>query len=160
MTIVMQRPGADNLYVSDLIAGRFQVLESSTNRNYFYIYDHTKEENQRNRDGSTMYFTNPADATAHVVEAFNHVKHTKEPKPAKEPKTTETKEPKPAKEPKATESKPKKGSAHGTMVELIRTTQMTDDEIAAEAARLFPDCKICTPYGVKYRRRRVEANII
>jgi hypothetical protein len=37
---------------------------------------------------------------------------------------------------------------------------MTDDEISAEVMRLFPDCKTCKPYDVKYRRRKVEAGAL
>ena len=83
MTIVMQKPGSDNLYVSDLIDGRFQVLESSAIRNYFYIYDHAKDETQRNRDGSTLYFTDAEAAMAHLAGAPAPVKAPKAPKAPK-----------------------------------------------------------------------------
>lgn len=102
MTIVMQKPGSDNLYVSDLIDGRFQVLESSAIRNYFYIYDHAKDETQRNRDGSTLYFTDAEAAMAHLAGAPAPVKPAKAPKAPKAPKPAKAeKEPKAEKPAKA-----------------------------------------------------------
>lgn len=107
MTIVMQKPGSDNLYVSDLIDGRFQVLESSTFRNYFYIYDHSKDATVNGRDG-TMYFTTSADALAHLAGAPAPVKAPKAPKAPKPAKAEkEPKAPKAEKHAKA-EKAPRK----------------------------------------------------
>ena len=100
MTIVLQKPGTDNLYVSDLIDGRFQVLESSTFRNYFYIYDHSKDATVNGR-GGTLYFTASADALAHLAGA----PAPKAPKPAKAKK--EPKAPK-AEKPAKAEKAPRK----------------------------------------------------
>ena len=111
MTIVMQKPGSDNLYVSDLIDGRFQVLESSAIRNYFYIYDHAKDETQRNRDGSTLYFTDAEAAMAHLAGAPAPVKTPKAPKAPKAPKPAKAeKEPK-AEKPAKAEKAPCKARA-------------------------------------------------
>ena len=99
MTIVLQKPGSETLYVSDLIDGRFQVLESSAFRNYFYIYDHTKDDNLRNRDNTVLYFTDPAAAVAHLTGAPAVVKPAKTEKAPKAPKPAKAE--KPAKEPKA-----------------------------------------------------------
>jgi hypothetical protein len=99
MTIVLQKPGSETLYVSDLIDGRFQVLESSAFRNYFYIYDHAKDETQRNRDGSTLYFTTSADALAHLAGTPVATKPSKAEKAPKALKPAKAE--KPAKEPKA-----------------------------------------------------------
>lgn len=111
MTIVMQKPGSDNLYVSDLIDGRFQVLESSAIRNYFYIYDHAKDETQRNRDGSTLYFTDAEAAMAHLAGAPAPVKPAKAPKAPKAPKPAKAeKEPK-AEKPAKAEKAPRKARA-------------------------------------------------
>jgi hypothetical protein len=43
------------------------------------------------------------------------------------------------------------------IIDLIKTTKLSDDEISAEIVKLFPDCKTCKPYDVKYRRRKVDA---
>ena len=111
MTIVMQKPGSDNLYVSDLIDGRFQVLESSAIRNYFYIYDHAKDETQRNRDGSTLYFIDAEAAMTHLAGAPAPVKPAKAPKAPKAPKPAKAeKEPK-AEKPAKAEKAPRKARA-------------------------------------------------
>lgn len=164
MTKVIKQSDREGLYTSDVIGGRYQVLESDVFRGSYFVYDLTKDDMLRQRDGSTKYFDDVAGAMA-VAEGATPsdtakpAKEPKAPKPAKEPKVKEPKvtEPKPAKEPKAAEPKGKKPSANSMIIELIKTTKMTDDEISAEVLKIFPDCKTTKPYDVKYRRRKVEA---
>jgi hypothetical protein len=156
MTFVKQvaRPG---LYVSDVIGGRFQVLESDVFKGSYIVYDGTKDDISRTKDGSTQYFDTLESATA-VAEGLTPsqvVKTKREPKAPKEPKAA-----KPVKDPAVkvpTEPKTRKPSANGMIIELIKTTKLSDDEISVKVLEVFADCKTAKPYDVKYRRRKVEA---
>ena len=156
MTFVKQvaRPG---LYVSDVIGGRFQVVESDVFKCSYIVYDGTKDDIIRTKDGSTQYFDTLESATA-VAEGLipaQVVKTKREPKAPKEPKAA-----KPAKDPAVkvpSEPKTRKPSANGMIIELIKTTKLSDDEISAKVLEVFADCKTAKPYDVKYRRRKVEA---
>jgi len=139
----VNRPG---LYVSDIINERYQVLESEAFKGSYFVYDLVKDDMIRRQDGGCNYFET-LDAAMAVATGLGMVA-----------KAIKVKQPKPEKI--AVAKQPKKGSANGTIIELIKTTQMTDDEISAEVMRLFPDCKTCKPYDVKYRRRKVEAGAL
>jgi hypothetical protein len=151
------RPG---LYTSDIINERYQVLESEAFKGSYFVYDLVKDDMIRRLDGGCNYFETLDAAMAVATGLGMAAKVIK----VKQPKVEKIKEPKAAgkhDEPQAAgRPKPKKGSANGTIIELIKTTQMTDDEISAEVMRLFPDCKTCKPYDVKYRRRKVEAGAL
>lgn len=154
----VNRPG---LYTSDIINERYQVLESEAFKGSYFVYDLVKDDMIRRQDGGCNYFET-LDAAMAVATGLGMVAKAIK---VKQPKIEKIKELKAAgkrDEPKAigAEPKPKKGSANGTIIELIKTTQMTDDEISAEVMRLFPDCKTCKPYDVKYRRRKVEAGVL
>ena len=154
----VNRPG---LYTSDIINERYQVLESEAFKGSYFVYDLVKDDMIRRQDGGCNYFET-LDAAMAVATGLGMVAKAVKVKQPKAEKIAVVKEPKQPKEPKAAgaEPKPKKGSANGTIIELIKTTQMTDDEISAEVMRLFPDCKTCKPYDVKYRRRKVEAGTL
>jgi hypothetical protein len=148
MTFVKQvaRPG---LYVSDVIDDRFQVLESDVIKGSFLVYDGIKDDIVRAKDGSTQYFDTLESAMI-VAEGLTPVQKTK-----REPKDT-----KPIKVPVIkTSSKPKtrKPSANSMIIELIKTTELSDEEISTKVLEVFADCKFITPYGVKYRRRKIDA---
>lgn len=156
MTFVKQvaRPG---LYVSDVIGGRFQVLESDVFKGSYIVYDGTKDDISRTKDGSTQYFDTleSAAAVAEGLTPAQVVKTKREPKAPKKPKTA-----KPVKDPAVkvpTEPKARKPSANGMIIELIKTTKFSDDEISVKVLEVFADCKTAKPYDVKYRRRKVEA---
>ena len=148
----VNRPG---LYTSDIINERYQVLESEAFKGSYFVYDLVKDDMIRRKDGGCNYFES-LDAAMAVATGLGMVAKAVKVKQPKAEKIAVVKEPKAA----GAEPKPKKGSANGTIIELIKTTQMTDDEISAEVMRLFPDCKTCKPYDVKYRRRKVEAGAI
>jgi hypothetical protein len=145
------RPG---LYTSDIINERYQVLESEAFKGSYFVYDLVKDDMIRRQDGGCNYFES-LDAAMAVATGLGMVAKAVKVKQPKPEKIAVVKVPKTTAEPK-----PKKGSANGTIIELIKTTQMTDDEISAEVMRLFPDCKTCKPYDVKYRRRKVEAGAL
>lgn len=89
MTIVMQRSMPD-LYTSDLIDGRFQVIQSSAIRTNFFIYDHAKDDNLRHRDGTILHFASAELAHAHLAGAPAK-SDAKVAKPAREPKAPKVK---------------------------------------------------------------------
>lgn len=155
MTKIVKQSDRDGLYTSDVIGGRYQVLESDVFRGSYFVFDLSKDDMLRSKDGSCKYFDDAAAATA-VAEGSVPAESTKTAKPAKEPKVKEPKVKEP-KEPKSTEPKGKKPSANSMIIELIKTTKLSDEEISAEVLKLFPDCKTTKPYDVKYRRRKVEA---
>ena len=160
MTKLIKQANRPGLYVSDIINERYQVLESEAFKGSYFVYDLVKDDMIRRQDGACNYFET-LDAAMAVATGLGMVAKVVK---VKQPKVEKIKEPKAAgkrDEPEAAgRPKPKKGSANGTIIELIKTTQMTDDEISAEVMRLFPDCKTCKPYDVKYRRRKVEAGAL
>lgn len=164
MTNNVKQADREGLYTSDIIGGRYQVLESDVFRGSYFVFDLTTEDMLRSKDGSTNYFdavesaTAVAEGAAPAAMVAKAVK-VKQPKPVREQKS------KPVKEKKAesvTSSdtaapKPKKGSANAMILELIKTTELSDEEISAEVLKVYPDCKTTKPYDVKYRRRKVAA---
>ena len=163
MTKLIKQANRPGLYTSDIINERYQVLESDVFKNTYFVYDLTKDDILRQRDGSTKYFDDLAAATAVAEGAApaETAKAPRAPKPVKvkAPKVTE---PKPAKEPKgkeakSTEPKAKRPSANAMILELIKTTALSDEEISAEVLKVFTDSKSSKPYDVKYRRRLVAA---
>lgn len=163
MTKTVKQADREGLYTSDVIGGRYQVLESDVFRGSYFVFDLTTSDMLRSKDGSTKYFDAVESATA-VAEGAAPVAmvakavRVKQPKPAREPKVKEPKAPK-EKGPVDAQStpKPKKGSANAMILELIKTTELSDEEISAEVLKVFPDCKTTKPYDVKYRRRKVAA---
>lgn len=152
MTIVMQRsmPG---LYTSDLIDGRFQVIQSSAIRSNFFIYDHTKDDNLRNRDGTVMHFATAEDAHAHLsapaASATKPVKQAKAPKAPKEPKVKVEKAPRKARvvtagEVDVRERKERKGSMLSVIRAMIRDGG-SDEEVFARLKAEHPNAT----YGLK-----------
>lgn len=156
MTKIIAQADREGLFTSDVIGGRYQVLESDVFRGAFFVYDLVKDDMLRMRDNSTKYFDDVASAMA-VAEGSAPMAAAK---PAKEPKAAKVSEPMAPKEPKVTEPKEpkvKKASANSMIIELLKTTKLSDEEISAEVLKLFPECKTTKPYDVKYRRRKVEA---
>lgn len=143
----MQKSGP-GLYASDLIDGRFQVLQSSAIRSNFYIYDHTKDDNLRNRDGTVMHFADSESAMAHLV-APAAVKAVKAAKPVKEPKVKVEKAPRKARivtagEVDVRERKERKGSMLSVIRSLIRKGG-DDEAVFKELKELHPNAT----YGLK-----------
>lgn len=153
MTIVMQRdiPG---LYTSDLIDGRFQVIQSSGIRTHFFIYDHTKDENVTDRLGMLVRFTS-ADAAHDFLAgrssndaAVVKVKTSKV-KVVKTPKVKAEKAPRKARMVTAgavdvRERKERKGSTLSIIRDLIRKGG-DDEAVFKELKELIPNAT----YGLK-----------
>lgn len=146
MTIVMQRaiPG---LYTSDLIDGRFQVIQSSAIKSHFFIYDHTKDDNIRGRDGMILRFETADEAHAHLAgtpaKAGSVAKTPKEPK-VKAEKTLRKARVVTAGEVDVRERKERKGSMLSVIRGMIRDSG-SDEEVFARLKAEHPDAT----YGLK-----------
>lgn len=150
----VNRPG---LYTSDIINERYQILESEAFKGSYFVYDLVKDDMIRRRDGGCNYLES-LDAAMAVATGLGMVAKAVKVKQPKVEKTAAVKAPKEPKAPKvAGEPKAKRPSVGTTMGDLIKTTQLTDEEISAELLKLFPDSKSCKPYDVKYRRRLIAA---
>ena len=154
MTIVMQRsmPG---LYTSDLIEGRFQVIQSSAIRTNFFIYDHVKDDNLRHRDGTILHFVSADEAHAHLSGerqkpvAAKPAREPKAPKAPKEPKAKAEKAPRKARvvtagEVDVRERKERKGSMLSVIRGMIRDGG-SDEEVFARLKAEHPNAT----YGLK-----------
>ena len=64
------------LWCSEVIAERWQIMESQLSRGRYYIYDLVQDDLMRQRDRSCRYFDSRAAARAEI-----------QPKPAKQSKT-------------------------------------------------------------------------
>lgn len=148
MTITMQRskPG---LYTSDLVDGRFQVIQSSAIRTNFFIYDHAKDDNLRHRDGTILHFATADEALAHLQGKPAPAAAAKAPKAPKEPKAKVEKAHRKARvvtagEVDVRERKERKGSMLSVIRGLIR--EGGDDEaVFAKLKELHPNAT----YGLK-----------
>lgn len=151
MTIVMQRsmPG---LYTSDLIDGRFQVIQSSAIRTNFFIYDHTKDDNLRHRDGTILHFASADEAHAYLSgdrQKPAAAKPVREPKAPKAPKAKAEKAPRKARvvtagEVDVRERKERKGSMLSVIRAMIRDGG-SDEEVFARLKAEHPNAT----YGLK-----------
>lgn len=144
MTIVMQHPGVEGLYVSDLIDGRYQVLQSSGIRTDFFIYDHAEDDNLRGRDKMILRFKSADAAHAHLSAPAAPVV-----KPAKQPKVKAEKAPRKARvvtagEVDVRERKERKGSMLSVIRGMIRDGG-TDEEVFARLKAEHPNAT----YGLK-----------
>ena len=157
MTKIVKQTMREGLYTSEIIGNRYQVLESDVFKGSYFVYDLVKDDMLRSKDGSCKYFDDLAAAMT-VAEGSTPAEAAKV--RTKQLKVTTEPSVKPVKVVKAkapTEPKGKRPSANTMILELIKTTKMTDEEISAEVLKAFPDCKTTKPYDVKYRRRKVEA---
>ena len=158
MTKIVKQENREGLYTSEIIGNRYQILESDVFKGSYFVYDLVKDDMLRSRDGSCKYFDELASAMT-VAEGSTPAEAAKV--RTKQLKVTSEPSVKPVKVVKAkqvaTEPKAKRPSANTMIIELIKTTKMTDEEISAEVLKAFPDCKTTKPYDVKYRRRKVEA---
>ena len=158
MTKIIKQTMREGLYTSEIIGNRYQVLESDVFKGSYFVYDLVKDDMLRSKDGSCKYFDDLAAAMT-VAEGSTPAEaakiRTKQLKVASEPSVKPVKVVKA--KPAATGPKAKRPSANTMIIELIKTTKLTDEEISAEVLSAFPDCKTTKPYDVKYRRRKVEA---
>lgn len=150
MTILQK--SAPDLYASDLIGGRYQVIQSSAIRSSFFVYDHEKDDNVRERDGTVMRFES-ADAGHAFVEGrpspVAKPAKVKADKPAKEPKVKAEKAPRKARVVTVgvVDVRPRKERA-GSMLSVIRSLIReggSDEEVFAKLKEQHPGAT----YGIK-----------
>jgi hypothetical protein len=142
------RAARPELFTSELISDRFQVLESEILRGSFFVFDHQTDDIRRAADNSTVYFDTVEAAMASISGVVTAaVKSPRQPKAPKVAKVREPKAPAEAKAPRA--------SAHSTIVELIKTTELTDEQISAKVQEMFPGNKTTKVIDVAYRRKKV-----
>lgn len=150
MNIILQEPLFDGGYVSELIEGRFQVLESRT-ANCFVIFDHEAGILMRNKKGDFFETFPNANAARHFIGAGAIVeKAPRKSKVAKAPKV--------AGEKKATGyvKKGRKESALSYMKELLKShSNTTDQAIADMVKKKFPDSNYNASM-VKFNRKKLS----
>lgn len=101
--MVLQNAVAPGLYVSELIAGRFQILETQFVSGSYFVFDTTKDDNVRDKHGAVQYFASleEAEVFCGLKQAAPKAPKEKAPKaakPAKAPKVAKEKAPKEVKE--------------------------------------------------------------
>ncbi len=148
MNIILQEPLFDGGYVSELIDGRFQVLESRTTQ-CFVIFDHEAGILMRNKKGDFFETFPNANAARHFIGAGAIVEKTR--------KTTVVK---PAKEKKPAAAYVKRGrkeSALSYMKELLKDPANTNDVLVAAAVhKKFPNSNYNASM-VKFNRKKLMA---
>jgi len=161
------------MFVSELINDRFQILQSKINKEYF-IYDATKGDNLRERgESNTLYFKNLDNAMNHLnvkeVKKLQYIQPKKEivvaPKPAAvvmapAASPTVTEAPMVAKAPMAVKTSGRKPSAFSMLIELLKTTKNDDDTIIVLVKGAFPDSNYNASMVKFHRKRLVTEGVI
>jgi len=109
----------ENLFVSEVISDRYQILESTINHEFF-VWDTVRGDNLRNKDGSILYFA-AAEAARHYVSGTKAPRKRTKAEPVKAAKVTQ-----------------RKVSAAAVMRELIKTTDMCDEQILEKMKEVAP----------------------
>lgn len=148
MNIILQEPLFDGGYVSELIDGRFQVLESRTVQCYV-IFDHEQGILIRNKKGDFFEtFTNVNVARAFIGAGAIVEKPSRK---AKSPKVAGEKKPA-----VAYVKKGRKESALSYMKELLKDPANTNDVLVAAAVhKKFPDSNYNASM-VKFNRKKLN----
>lgn len=156
MTKLIKQVNREGLFASDIIGDRYQVLESDVLKGSYFVYDLEVEDMVRGKDGAAVYFDTVEAATA-VAEGAAPAQARKAAKAAKVPKQAAARKPKAPKAPKAEKQpKEKRPTANALMMELLKTTELTDKEIREKVLEQFPDCSYCRVYDIKFRRKKLE----
>lgn len=160
MTQLIKQVNREGLFASEIIGNRYQVLESDVVKGAHFVYDLVGEDMVRGKDGAAVYF-DTVDAATAVAEGAAPA----QPRKTKAPKAAASKAPKAAKAAKAPkvaapkapkEPKDKRPTANALMMELLKTTELTDKEIREKVLEAFPDCSYCRVYDIKFRRKKLE----
>lgn len=149
--IILQEPLFDGGYVSELIDGRFQVMESRTARAHV-IFDHEQGILIRNKKGDMFETWPDVNAARHFIGAGAIVvkapRKSKADKPAKAPKVAGEKKP-------AYVKKGRKESALSYMKELLMSHGNTTDQAIADLVKKkFPDSNYNASM-VKFNRKKL-----
>ena len=141
MTITLQvQP--DGKYCSGLINDRFQILESWLYNEKYIIYDHTKENNLLDSQGSTLIFSDKENAMNYIERlSGNSVSNTKKVKPEIVKKV-------------GLKRRNRGESALSYLKELIMTTDHNDHDIADKVKERFPQSNY-NHSMVKFNRKKV-----
>lgn len=147
--IIMQEPLFDGGYCSELIAGRYQVLESRTAK-CFVIFDHQDGILMRNKKGDFFETYDNANAARLFIGAGAIVTKPKKNRLVRQPNGVVFKEKAPA-----YVKKGRKESALSYMKELLSTHGNTSDvDIAAMIKQRFPASNYNASM-VKFNRKKL-----
>lgn len=142
MEIVLQSPLFDGGYVSELIDGRYQVLESKFYEGQYVIFDHKSEQIVRNKKGDFFEIFSDLNAARHFIGAGAVVVKKKGQRIKGEKKPAYVK-------------KGRKESALSYMKELLRTHgNTTDQQIADMVKKRFPESNYNASM-VKFNRKKL-----
>lgn len=146
MNIIMQEPLFDGGYCSELIAGRYQVLESRTAR-CFVIFDHEGGILMRNKKGDFFETFENANAARLFIGAGAIVEKKRK---ARQPNGVAFVEKKPA-----YVKKGRKESALSYMKELLTNqSALTNEKIVGMIKERFPDSNYNASM-VKFNRKKL-----
>ena len=140
--MLLEKPFKPGFYVSGLINNRFQIFENDYRE--FIVSDVVDQVVVAGLSGRV-----PAFKTLAGAEAFANGKVVVETQKA-------TKEPKEAKEPKAPKTpKAPKLSVVGMIMDLLKTTDLSDEDIWARVSAAFPDSTSYSLGSVRRRRKLI-----
>lgn len=146
--IILQEP-EKGMYCSELLNGKYQIIQSKFYDNKYYVFDHSANKwsgaiiRSTKSDGFQIFNS--------VTEAEVFLGISSESNPEKTAN-------KPAKGAKVTKSAPKKKergqTAFSLLKHLIVTTEMSDKEIADAVKAKYPNSTY-TNHLVKYNRKKL-----
>jgi hypothetical protein len=130
----------DGKYCSDLINGRYQILESWLYNDKYIIYDHSKENNLLDSQGSTLLFSGKDNAMKYI-DSLSGMPVAKASKVEQVKKT-------------GIKRRNRGESALSYLKELITTTEGSDHDIADKVKERFPQSNY-NHSMVKFNRKKV-----
>lgn len=143
MNIVLQEPTKPGAYVSELIDGRYQVLESSFYEGQYFIFDHQTDQIIRDKKGDNFELFSDLNAARHFIGAGAVVVKKKGQRIKGEKKAT------------GYVKKGRKESALSYMKELLtKQSQLTDEKIVHMVKDKFPDSNYNASM-VKFNRKKL-----
>lgn len=160
--MVLQNAVAPGLYVSELIAGRFQILETQFVSGSYFVFDTTKDDNVRDKHGAVQYFASleEAEVFCGLKQAAPKAPKEKAPKaakPAKVAKEVKEKAPKAPKEVKEKTPKAKVVTKAEMALELFKKNPGISN---ADLMQMFMDQLQMTKLGARtyaYNVRKLAA---
>lgn len=142
MNIVLQEPTKPGAYVSELIDGRYQVLESSFYEGQYFIFDHQTDQIIRDKKGDNFELFSDLNAARHFIGAGAVVVKKKGQRIKGEKKPAYVK-------------KGRKESALSYMKKLLTTNpEMSDNHIADNVKQMFPNSNYNASM-VKFNRKKL-----
>lgn len=143
MNIVLQEPTKPGAYVSELIDGRYQVLESSFYEGQYFIFDHQADQIIRDKKGDNFELFSDLNAARHFIGAGAVVVKKKGQRIKGEKKPAYVK-------------KGRKESALSYMKSLLTMNPLkNDEEIVLLVKNKFPDSNYNASM-VKFNRKKLN----